>query len=338
MKKTILFLIVTVFVLATASVVWAEGASTNNLNAKVEYSPTITSRSSNFVYPAGLPILPEGAGARPIPSSEVSIFKPEGLEDIPVNVLESRSRGWNVFSTPYQASIWFKEKKNKKNINILAGVPKNTRLLGQIKITDYGNHAPLEVVKQALYYAKDLTYTSNVVLLQRKVPVSQGNTRGIGGSSVKAGLQDYYSEAITVAGSGLFSQSKGWVDYGVEIIVLCYEDLPKGVATLPFCQSTNSELETVARRLEEAYEPGKKIYFVSYYLQNETKKEALDRAQKTAQKFVERVDNGMIQNFQLITAPYSPKNVKVEQEKIVDLVVANQGLQISGKPYVQIKK
>ncbi len=177
-----------------------------------------------------------------------------------------------------------------------------------------------------------------MLLLQRKIPVARSNSQGIGASSVKAGLQDQYSEALTVSGSGLISQSEGWVDYGVEITALCYEDLPEGVATLPFCQSSEEELKTVAKRLEEIYKPGKKIYFVSYYLQNETKKEALDRAQKTAQKMAGRVDQNLLQNFQLITPPYSPAGIKVTENKIIDLIVANQGFQVNSNPHIRINQ
>ncbi|MCD4694371.1 hypothetical protein K8R62_03370 [bacterium] len=321
----------------TTATVWAEDQ--NEASAQAIYSPTLNSTNygAQFVYPGNLPILPEGAGARPILSSETKIFKPEGLEEIPMNILESRSRGWNIFSEPYQASVWFKEQENENNINILPGVPQNTRLLGQVRIIDYGDYAPLEVIKQVLYYAKDLTYTSNVLLLQRKIPVARSNSKGLGASSVNANLHDQYSEALTVAGSGLFSQSAGWVDYGVEITALCYEDLPKGVATLPFCQSTDSELKTVAKRLKESYEPGKKIYFVSYCLQNETREKAMNRAQKTAQKFVGKIDENLLQNFQLITPQYSPTDANIKENKIVDLFVANEGFQINVNPHIRKK-
>ena len=342
MKKVpiVISLALLLILILSASAQAKNPEQSNQASAQAVYSPTINSKSygGSFAYTPSNLILPEGAGSHAIPNSKEEIYRPRGMEEVPVDVLRPRPRGWDVFSKPYKSSILFREKENDKPIKLLPGFPLNARLLGTVTITDYWTFIKEEVLIQTLYYAKELTFTSNVVAVKRKVPIPTGTHKGLGTNGVTAEVTDNYTKGITASGSGIWSSSKGWVDFGVQITIYCYEDLPEHVATVSFCQTSPAENQNLAQEIASDYTPGKKVYFIAYQLQEEDRKQALERARKTASKAAGHLKQNLVKEFQLLTPPYAPRESKIKGKKIIDIVVANQGFEVKKNPHLNSKK
>lgn len=224
MKNFFVFLTVFFF---SCPFVWAEEAG-NAATANAVYAPTSTVYSGSFAPAMPTPYI---SGPLYAPSGgEAEVLKFE-WEDLPLEVLEPNFGIWeticSLFSSPYQAAVFYRLPENSRPVKIhhQPAAVKSLKLLGQIQVKDMAEKAPLEVIRRAIWWAKEETGTSNVVVFGKGVRIARSNSSGIGVSSVSAMITSTdYKDAITTGGSGLFASSSGWLETGWEITVNCYGD------------------------------------------------------------------------------------------------------------------
>lgn len=196
--------------------------------ATAVYSPQTESYSTNFPQAMPLPYL----GQTYAPSDRNQEVIKLAWSKVEVETLKPNFSFWDIFSfsKSYRSSVWFRLPENNNPMTILTE-PGSGLLLGQIQITDKGEKAPLEVVKESLWYAKQETGATEVLILGRVLPVAKGSSKGIGSSAVTSNITSSdYRQALTAGGSGLYSVSEAYINHGIEVTVLCYGPPVPGVS------------------------------------------------------------------------------------------------------------